>query len=99
MKKYLNFTASDLIRYLEAHPETCKALLLDSYDKHYSPSTYIEEWQNKFRVGWVPSGQSPINQIRVFTSFAEAAADYVLFSWNFPRLTLEQANWFEMEHS
>jgi hypothetical protein len=83
---------------LEAHPETCSPLLLDSYDKRYSPSTFIEEWQDKFRVGWVPGGQNPITQIRVFTSFAEAAADYVLFSWGFPRLTAEQANWFEIEH-
>jgi len=97
VKKHLTFTAIELIKYLEIHPETCKALLNDSYDKRYTPSTFIEEWQNKYRVGWVPNGQNPINQIRVFSSFAEATADYVLFSWDFPRLTKEQANWYEME--
>jgi len=99
VKKYFNFTAIELIKYLKAHPEICKALLNNSYDKRSTPSTFIEEWQNsQYRVGWVPSGQSPINQIRVFSNFAEATADYVLFSWGFLRLTTEQANWFEMEH-
>ena len=97
-KEYLNFTAIELIGYLESQPETCKVLLNDSYDKRYTPSTFIEEKEDKYRVGWVPSGQSPINQIRVFSSFAEATADYVLFSWGFPRLTAEQANWVEVEH-
>ena len=97
VKKHLNFTVTELIKYLAVHPETCNILLNDSYDKRYSPSTFIEEWQNKYRVGWVPSGQNPINQIRVFSSFAEATADYVLFSWGFPRLTKEQANWYEID--
>jgi hypothetical protein len=98
VKKHLNFTASELVKYLEIHPEICETLLNDSYDKRYTPSTFIEQKQDKYRVGWVPSGQSPINQIRVFSSFAEAATDYVLFSWGFPRLTAEQANWVEVEH-
>jgi hypothetical protein len=90
----------DLIQYLKAHPETCTALLLGSYDKRYSPSTFIEEWKdNQYRVGWVTSAGNPlIIQIRVFSSFAEATADYVLFSWSFPRLTKEQAIWYELDH-
>jgi len=98
IKEYLNFTAIELIKYLEAQPETCKILLNDSYDKRYTPSTFIEERQNNYRVGWVPGGHNPINQIRVFSNFAEATADYVLFSWGFPRLTAEQANWVEGVH-
>jgi hypothetical protein len=98
VKEHFNFTPIELIKYLEAHPETCKILLIDSYDKHYSPSTFIEEWKsNQYRVGWVPATMNHPNQIRVFSTFAEATADYVLFSWDFPRLTKEQANWFEME--
>jgi hypothetical protein len=96
--EHLNFSVVELVEYLEAHPEACKILLNDSYDKRYTPSTFIEEKQGKYRVGWVPSGQNSINQIRVFLSFAEATADYVLFSWDFPRLTAEQANWVEVEH-
>ena len=97
VKQYFNFTVTELIKYLEVRPETCKILLNDSYDKRYSPSTFIEEWQDKYRVGWVPSGHNPTNQIRVFSSCVEATADYVLFSWGFPRLTKGQANWYEIE--
>jgi hypothetical protein len=99
-KEYLSFSTIELIEYLKAHPETCTVLLNDSYDKRYSPSTFMEEWKdNQYRVGWVTSAGNPlIDQIRVFSNFAEAAADYILFSWDFPRLTKEQANWFEMEH-
>ena len=98
VKKHFNFTAIELIEYLKAHPETCKVLLGYSYDKRYTSATFIQEWQNQYRVGWVPSGHNPINQIRVFSNFAEATADYVLFSWGFPRLTSEQANWIEVDH-
>jgi hypothetical protein len=98
VKEYFNFTVVELVKYLETRPEVCKMLLNDSYDKRYTPSTFIEEKQGKYRVGWVPGGQNPINQIRVFSSFAEATADYVLFSWGFPRLKAEQANWVKVEH-
>ena len=99
VKEQLSFSATELLEYLKSHPETCKVLLSDSYDKRYTPSTFIQEWKDdKYRVGWVPSGQSPINQIRVFSNFEEATADYVLFSWGFPRLTAEQASWVEVEH-
>ena len=99
IKRYFNFSAEDLIAYLREHPDTCKALLMYSYDKRWTPSTFIEEWHNnQYRVGWVPSGENAINQIRVFSDFAEAATDYVLFSWKYPRLTQEQAKWFEMEN-
>ncbi len=98
-KEYLAFTSIELIEYLQAHPEICTTLLNDSYDKRYSPATFIEQWKDKYRVGWVASaGEPSINQIRVFSSFAEAAADYVLFSWGFPRLAKKQVSWSEMEH-
>jgi hypothetical protein len=99
LKHYFNFSAEDLIAYLKEHPDTCRALLLNSYDKRWTPSTFIEEWHNnQYRVGWVPSGENAINQIRVFSDFTEATADYVLFSWKYPRLTKEQAKWFEMKN-
>jgi hypothetical protein len=100
VKQHLTFMPNELIEYLEMHPEACKALLLASYDKRYTPSTFIDEWKdNQYRVGWVRSAGNPlIINIRVFSSFAEAAADYVLYSWGFPRLTKDQANWYEMDH-
>lgn len=101
VRQHLNFTPMDLIRYLESHPETCEALLNNSYDKRYAPSTFIDQGKdNKYRVGWVdPRTRPVITQVRVFSTFAEAAADYVLFSWGFPRLSREQANWFEANWS
>lgn len=98
VKEHFNFSANELIKHLEANPETCKVLIGDSYDKRYTPSTFIELRQNKYRVGWVSGGDNSINQIRAFSNFAEATADYVLFSWGFQRLTKEQAIWVEVEH-
>ncbi len=99
IRPYFTFTAEDLIAYLREQPRTCTDLLLDSYDKRYSPSAFIEEWRGcSYRVGWVGRDSLPrITQIRVFPTFAEAVADYVLFSWGFPRLTKQQSTWVEMD--
>src|SRR5260221_9047758 len=99
-KRYLHFSTDELILYLKKHPEVCKTLLNDSYDKRYSPSTFIEEMKDsKYRVGWLTRNDNPlINQIRVFPSFWEATTDYVLFSWGFPRLTKKQSAWYEMAY-
>jgi hypothetical protein len=99
-REYFTFTAIDPINYFKVHPAVCKSLLLDSYDKRYMPTAFIEEWgYKKFRVGWVTRAGNPlITDIHVFRSFAEATADYVLFSWGCLRLTKEQASWYEMDH-
>jgi hypothetical protein len=100
IKKHFTFSVDELLSFLKVHPETCKTLLYDSYDKRYSPSTFIEEIKNgEYRVGWVTRNENPlITQIRVFPTPWEATADYVLVSWGFPRLTREQSAWYEMEH-
>jgi len=99
IKEQFNFSAIELIEFLKTHPEACQDLLSASSDKRYTPSTFIHGWENnQYRVGWVPRGGSEINQIRVFSNLAEASADYVLFSWGYPRPTKEEASWFEMEH-
>ena len=74
------------------------------YAQGTTPSTFLEEWKdNQYRVGWVNSwasrNEKPLEtQIRIFQSFPEAAADDVLFSWGYPRLTKEQAIWYEMDY-
>jgi len=94
-----DFRPDDLIAYLKNHLSTCEALLLDSYNKRSTPNTFIQEWGEKeYRVGWVPRGEKNINQIRVFSNFAEATADYVLFSWGLPRLATDQATWDNRNH-
>ncbi len=100
IKYYFTFTAEALIAYLSEHSQTCTDLLLDCYDKRYTPSAFIEQWRNgSYRVGWVNrDGEPRITQIRVFPTLVEAAADYVLFSWGLPRLTKEQSAWIELDH-
>jgi len=44
---------AEIAKYFRDHPETAKALLGESYDKRYTPSTFISENGNgSFRVGW-----------------------------------------------
>ncbi len=66
-----------------------KDLLLESYDKRYSPSTFIEEIGNSFTVGWFSRNHGR-ECLREFTDLADAATDYLLFSrgkgrWGSPR--------------
>jgi hypothetical protein len=52
-------------------------LLAESYDKRYSPSTFIAEEGDEYRVGWYSNGYQCEKR---FTNLADAAADYLLFS-------------------
>jgi hypothetical protein len=89
--------ADRLVSHLHAHPEICEQLLLASYNKRFSPSTFIEErGDGIYWVGWVPHF-GKIKHIRAFNSFAQAATDYVLFSWGLPRLSKEQADWQKVD--
>jgi hypothetical protein len=98
IKSFFTFTPEDLIDFYKKNPAICEQILLESYDKRYGPSTFISPFKDdQYRVGWVPYGKEPINQIRVFASYPAAVADYVLFSWGYPRLTSDQADWYEMD--
>lgn len=93
----ISFDGKDLISYLQNHPDTCRQLLNNSYDKHYSPATFIVETKNnQYHVGWSSVGRT---QVRIFSTLAEATYDYVLFSWGLPRLTNEQAVWSEVDNA
>src|SRR5690242_4129392 len=47
--RYLfTFSEADLLRYLADHPAQCHQVLGDSYDKRSSPSTFVEEWGDKY---------------------------------------------------
>lgn len=98
IKSFFTFTPEDLIDFYKKNPEICINILQESSDKRYSPSTFISPYKDdQFRVGWVNRGADPIDQIRVFASFPAAVADYVLFSWGYPRLTSDLADWYEMD--
>jgi hypothetical protein len=75
---------ADLVAYFRAHSEAASRVLGESYDKRYSPSTFIEEAEGGgYRVGWFDRTRQHVQQ---FTDFAEAVADYVLFSFGKGRL-------------
>jgi hypothetical protein len=69
----------DVARYLRDNPETAKLLLMESYDKRYSPSSFIKEEGNRFTVGWLSRPPS-YECVRHFTNLTDAATDYLLFS-------------------
>jgi hypothetical protein len=70
-------TPADIAAYFRAHPLTAERLLNESYDKRFTPSTFIEEHGSGFRVGWYSKERGCV---REFSSLADAATDYLLFS-------------------
>ncbi|HET6843831.1 MAG TPA: hypothetical protein VFK06_19445 [Candidatus Angelobacter sp.] len=71
--------ASDIAKYLREHHEIARALLSESCDKRYFPSSFIAEQGDRFRVGWF-SGGAKYQCIQEFSDLADAATDYLLFS-------------------
>lgn len=72
--------ALDIARYFRQHPEIATALLEESYDKRFAPSSFIVERDNGlFRVGWC-TRDARYECVREFSSLPDAATDYLLFS-------------------
>lgn len=71
--------ASDIVKYLREHPETARALLSESCDKRFTPSSFIAEQGEGFRVGWL-TRDAKYQCIQEFSDLADAATDYLLFS-------------------
>ncbi len=82
-----SFNQFDLLTYLKKRSELCEQILTFSYDKRYTPSTFIEEYENGYRVGWYDKNRE---QEKYYDKFYEAATDFVLFSWNMGRLKREE---------
>ncbi|MCI0351138.1 MAG: hypothetical protein L0Z53_17070 [Acidobacteriales bacterium] len=70
---------AEIVKHLREHPETATALISESYDKRYSPSSFIMEDGDGFRVGWV-TGNAKYECVLEFSDLADAATDYLLFS-------------------
>lgn len=64
-------------------------LLLDSYDKRSTPSTFIVEERSGFKVGWFSSNLR-YECVRQFSNLADAATDYLLFSLGKGRWTASE---------
>jgi hypothetical protein len=69
----------DIAVYFRDHPTTAKDLLHQSYDKRCTPSTFLEEEGDGFRVGWF-SSKLGRKCVKDFSNLADAATDYLLFS-------------------
>src|ERR1700687_1531444 len=86
-KAISDLPASEIATYFREYPETARALLVESYDKRFSPSSFIaEEGSGLFRVGWY-SRDTGYECVREFSTLADAATDYLLFSLGKSRWT------------
>jgi hypothetical protein len=69
----------DIATYFREHPEDAQSLLVESSDKRFTPSSFIEEKGGEFRVGWF-SSRFEHECTRQFSNLPDAATDYLLFS-------------------
>jgi hypothetical protein len=70
---------AEIANHFRKHPEAAQHLLDESYDKRYSPSSFLSEETSGFIVGWCPRNGG-YEYVRRFTNLADAATDYLLFS-------------------
>ena len=78
----------ELVATLGRDRALCERVLVQSYDKRYSPSTFVEETGEGFRVGWYHEGY---RAVRVHQRLELAIADYLLFSFGKGRLPRDAA--------
>jgi hypothetical protein len=78
-KAIADLAPADIAKYFGEHPEAAKGLVDASYDKRFTPSTFIVEEGDVFKVGWF-SSRLEYECVQQFSNLADAAADYVLFS-------------------
>ena len=71
-----------LVKYFREHPNEASTVLAQSYDKRYSPSTFIEEVEDKYQVGWFEKDR---RNVLLFNTIEDAVADYLLFSFGVGR--------------
>jgi hypothetical protein len=71
--------ASDIAKYFRQHPEIARALLNESCDKRFTPSTFIAEQGPATRGGWF-TRDAKYQCVPQFSDLADAATDYLVFS-------------------
>jgi len=82
--------ATEIAKYFHENPAIADALLGESYDKRFTPSTFIAEQDGKFRVGWFTS-DAKYECVQEFSNLPDAATDYLLFS-------LGKRRWIPPQH-
>ncbi len=80
---------AELVSYFTERPDAREQVLSQSYDKRYTPSTFIEEIEGGYQVGWFNHDRM---HVRRFRDFSQAAADYLLFSFGRGRLRCQPSN-------
>jgi hypothetical protein len=78
-KAVAHLPPQEIAAYFRSDPLTAKRLLAESNDKRYSPSSFIAEEGDEYRVGWW-SKQRRYECVRNFSDLADAATDYLLLS-------------------
>jgi hypothetical protein len=79
-KELASFPPAGIAQRFRDSPFIAERLLSESYDKRYSPSTFIKkEDGDRFSVGWY-STKLGYECVREFSNLADAATDYLLFS-------------------
>jgi len=74
---------AEVVACSRTHAEAASRVLGHSYDNRYSPSTFVEEADEGYQVGWYDCERQ---HVRRFKDFSEALADYLLFSFGKGRL-------------
>lgn len=70
---------ADIAEYFREHADIAEVLLGESYDKRFTPSSFIQEGGKGFRVGWL-TRDAKYECVQEFSTLADAATDYLLFS-------------------
>jgi hypothetical protein len=78
-KAIADLQPEDIARYFREHPRVAHGLLLESYDKRFTPSSFLTEEPDGFKVGWF-SSRLEYKCVKQFRNLADAATDYLLFS-------------------
>ena len=76
-KHLVELRPHEILEHFKKHRSECELILTSSYDKRFSPSTFVEEYKNRFRVGWF---DQDYKECRMFKTLEEAVTDYLLFS-------------------
>jgi hypothetical protein len=74
---------TEIVAYFRSNRDAAQRLLQQSCDKRYTPSTFLEEAESGYRVGWFERDR---RHVQHFADLSEAAADYLLFSFGTGRL-------------
>ncbi|MGA2906028.1 MAG: hypothetical protein ABSD98_19555 [Candidatus Korobacteraceae bacterium] len=91
-KSLADLQPAHIAAYFRDHPEQAKDLLQESYDKRFTPSSFITEDGGRYLVGWI-SRRAEWMCVKSFSNLADAATDYLLFSlgkgrWKPPETTV-----------